>query len=145
MRLRRRPAQLRRQRRRGAVLVMALVCLLIVMAMLGSLLLAVVHSGRQLHVERDRRQCELLLQAGLDRAAVRLARDREYSGETWDIPASELPNQGAGQVTIELSTDENPSARRLLVAAEYPTGSERSVRRSLTVRLSNEPSSPAQE
>ena len=45
-----------RLRPAGAVLIVTLVCLAVVMALLGSMLLALMRTGRQLHVERvDRR------------------------------------------------------------------------------------------
>lgn len=131
----------RTRRQRGVVLVAALVCLLIVTTMLGQMLLSVVRSGRQLHLERDRRQCELLLQAGIERAAHRAARDAEYSGETWRVPAADLLGQGDGEVKIEPVADENGSAARLHIVAEYPVGSEHSVRRSRTIELKNEATS----
>src|SRR6476660_7947859 len=72
-------------RRHGAVLVAALVCLAIIVAMIGSMLVTALAASRQLHAERDLRQCELLLQAGVDRAAYRLATERTYRGETWTL------------------------------------------------------------
>ena len=134
----RQPIRRRSRHQRGVVLIAALVCLLIVMAMLGQMLLGVMRSGRQLHRERDRRQCELLLQAGIERAVYRSAADGAYAGETWRIEAGELLGQGAGEVTIERTANENESAVRLLVTAEYPTGSEHSVRRSHRLSLKTE-------
>ena len=133
--VRRQVPKRRARPKKGIVMVVALVCLLIVMAMLGQMLLGVVRSGRQLHRERDRRQCELLLQAGMERAAYRLAEEPEYSGETWAVESADILGQGAGEVTIERKADENAAAVRLLVTAEYPTGSEHSVRRSRSLLL----------
>ena len=121
--------------RRAAVLVAALVCMAIVMALLGSMLLAALRSSRQLHAERDLRQCELLLAAGLDRAAYRLAKVPDYRGETWTLPAAAIVAAGDGQVTIEVSAATQQQAPQLRVVAEYPTGSETSVRRSRTILL----------
>ncbi len=134
-----------RRRRRAAVLAATLVCVLVVMAMLGHMLLAVVQSGRQLHVERNRRQCDLLLQAGVSRATLRRAQDADYRGETWSLPSAEILGSGDGQVTIEFSPGENSQPARLHVIAEYPTGSERSVRRSRTVSLETQASPSAEE
>jgi Tfp pilus assembly protein PilX len=131
-------------RRRGAVLVSALVCMLVVMALLGSMLLSTLSDARQLRMQRELRQCELLLQAGLDRAAYRLEQDSDYTGETWTIPAAEIIDRGGGLVTIAVSTSENNQPARLHVVAEYPTGSETSIRRSRSVDL-NTQSSNAEE
>ena len=104
-------------RRRGAMLVVALACLAIVMAIIGVMLQGALRARRQLHVERDLRQVELLLEAGIDRAAFQLASDDDYAGETWQIPASDLLGRGDGEVVI---------------AAEYPVGTPKSVRRTRT-------------
>jgi type II secretory pathway component PulK len=120
--------------RRGAALVVALVCLLIVMALLGTMLVGALRSGRQLRVERDRRQCELLLQAGLDRAALSLAADASYAGEAWDVPAAEIGVSGVGQVTIHVSRP-GEGYPQIRVRAEYPLGSAHSIRRSRTAQL----------
>jgi hypothetical protein len=125
------------RRRRGAVLVAALVCLVIVMALIGTMLVGALRSGRQMRVERDRRQCELLLQAGLDRSALRLSTaDAPYAGEVWDIPATDIGGSADAQVTIEVTRPANESPQ-VRVRAEYPLGSEHSIRRSRTFQLSS--------
>lgn len=131
------------RKRRGAALVVALVCLVIVTALIGTMLVGAMRSGRQLRVERNLRQCELLLQAGLDRAAEQFATTpATYAGETWDVPAAEIGGDADGQVTIQVSraSEEQPQVR---VLAEYPLGSEHSVRRSRNFQLpSTSPLSP---
>ena len=122
-----------RLRPAGAVLIATLVCLAVVMTLLGSMLLALLRTGRQLHVERDLRQCELLLQAGLERAAYRLATQPDYRGETWTLGENEISSAGKGQVTISLETGERGEPRQLYIAAEYPFGTESSIRRTRTV------------
>ena len=123
----------------GSALVATLVCLVIVMALLGHMLVGALRMGRQMHVERDRRQCNLLLQAGLDRCAHRMAADEPYLGEVWDVPAAEIGGAAPGQVTIRVSSqDEGPP--QIYVLAEYPVGSETSIRRSRTFQMqSNHP------
>jgi len=121
--------------RRGAVLVAALVCMAIVMTMIGAMLLAVQRTGRQAHIERDLRQCEWLLEAGLDRAAYRLACEADYRGETWMLPSTEIVGSGDGQVTTEVSASTEEKRQLLRIVAEYPTGSECSIRRSRTIVL----------
>ena len=121
-------------RRRASVLAATLVCLVIVMALLGSMLVGALRVGRQMRIERDRRQCELLLQAGLDRAALSLREDESYRGEVWDASAAEIGGAGAGQVTIQVSRPSD-GPPRMRIQAEYPLGSEHSIRRSRTVQL----------
>lgn len=120
------------RRRRGAMLVVALACLAIVMAIIGAMLQGALRARRQLHVERDLRQVELLLEAGLDRAAFQLADDDDYAGETWQIPASDLLGHGDGEVVIVAERSGDADPWRVRVAAEYPVGTPRSVRRSRT-------------
>jgi Tfp pilus assembly protein PilX len=122
------------QRRRGAALIAALVCLVIVMALLGHMLVGALRMGRQMRVERDRRQCELLLQSGLDRAAFQLAAAEPYSGEVWNVATDEIGGSGEGQVTIQVSRN-GDSPPLIHVLAEYPMGSEHSIRRSRSVEF----------
>ena len=68
------------QRRRGMVLVAALVCLVVVMALLGHMLVGALRTGRQMHRERDRRQCDFPI-AALDAESYSLA-ERFESGHT---------------------------------------------------------------
>jgi Tfp pilus assembly protein PilX len=120
--------------RRGAALIAALVCLAIVMALLGTMLVGALLVSRQMRVERDRRQCELLLQAGLDRAVFRVSAAEPYQGEVRNVPAADILQRGDGRVTIEVSR-ERDAPPQIHVVAEYPIGSVRSIRRSRTVQL----------
>jgi hypothetical protein len=109
-----------------------------VMALIGNLLAGTLRMGRQMHAERDRRQCELLLAAAIERAAEAIAADQAYSGEMIDLPAAEILGLGDGRVSIEVERPE-AAAPRLRIAAEYPLGSEQSVRRSRTIQLTTNP------
>lgn len=122
-------------RRRGTILIVALLCLLVVMSLLGTMLLAALQSARQLHAERDLRQCELLLQAGVERAFTQLGKQPDYQGETHELTAAEIINQGTGRITIEVVPATADAPSQLQVAAEYPADSEFAVRRSRTLSL----------
>jgi len=139
-----RTSRLPRSQRRGSILVVALVCLLVVMSLLGHMLLAAVRNGRQLHAERDYRQCELLLQAGTDRGLTQLAADASYKGETYEIPAEEIIGQEAGRLTIQVTRDQDAESSQLNIIAEYPLGVVPSVRRSRQLQLQVKPR-PTQE
>jgi hypothetical protein len=121
-----------RHSRNGAVMVVALVCLVVVMALLGGMLQGALRARRQLHSERDRRQTELLLQAGLDRAAFRLTREPDYRGETWGLSAEEILGSSGGEVRIEASRSMADAPWEVSVAAVYRTGNEHSIQRSRT-------------
>ncbi len=125
-------ARRRASRRRGAMLVVALACLAIVMAIVGVMLQTALRARRQLHVERDLRQVELLLEAGVDRAAFGLASDSNYVGETWRIPAEQLLGCGDGEVVIVAARSGDAEPWSVRIAAEYPSGAPTSVRRTRT-------------
>jgi Tfp pilus assembly protein PilX len=138
-----------RRRRSGMVLVAALVCLLIVTSLVGSMLQGTLRARRQLHAERDRRQTELLLEAGADRAASRLAAEPDFRGETWQVPAEAIVGRGEGRVTTEVSSaadNQLPSEQswQVRVVAEYPLGSGSSIRRSRTFFVTS-PNTQVQE
>ncbi len=130
MKLRRNMVSYRRPR--GAVLVAALVCLLIVTSMVSTMLQGALRARRQLHRERDLRQTEFLLQAGVERAAFRLRNETNYRGETWNLPAELIVGSRPGRVSIETSRDSGEQPWQVKVAAEYPVGRDTSVRRSQT-------------
>ena len=130
--MKRRPSH----QRNGVVLVTALVCLLIVMAMIATMIQGTLRNQRQLSTQHDARQTELLLQAGIYRAASRLAQDADYMGETWKLPAEAFSGSGEALVTITVSRESNESPLQIKVTAEYPAGSEWSIRRSDSFTLS---------
>jgi hypothetical protein len=130
--------------RGGLVLVAAVVCLAIVIALVSGMLVGTLRVRRHLTDERNVRQCELMLEAGADRAAHRLAAEAEYRGEIWELPADSITGRDSGQVTIEISRGPWDARRHVRVLAEYPTGSQLSVRRSRTYLIQS-PMTQAQE
>jgi hypothetical protein len=114
------------------VLVAALVSMLVVMTMVGTLLQGSIRARRQLRVERDLRQTELLLEAGFDRAAMRLSREADYRGETWRLSSDQIVGRGDGQVVITTSRGASDEPWQVKVVAEYPLGSPLSIQRSRT-------------
>jgi hypothetical protein len=119
--------------RHASILIAALVCLTIVMALIGCMLLSALRTARQLRLERDLRQCELLLTAGIGRAGHQIAKFSDYRGEIWRLPAEQITSAGTGEVTIEVLLESTANQSQLQVLAEYPLGSETSIRRSRTI------------
>jgi hypothetical protein len=115
----------------------ALTCLLIVTAIIGSMLQSALRARRQLHAERDRRQTELLLQAGANRALVRLAADPAFRGDTWNLPSESIVGQGAGRVTTDVSRSGSDPSWRVHVVAEYPRGRDFPIQRSHTFSIAS--------
>jgi hypothetical protein len=114
------------------------VALAIVVGILGPMLLTAVQARRQLLRERDLRQCELLLAAGLDRAARQIARDTTYEGETWTLTADATRGFAEGRVTIRVADDSQSASTQVKVTAEYPLAEETTIRRSFTGHLQND-------
>jgi hypothetical protein len=133
-----RPRALQRRKvhqRSGLLLVAALVCLLVITSMLASMLQNAMRSRRELRTERDRRQAELLLDAGAGRAAARLADDPAFQGDTWEVPGQAIVGNGDGRVTTEVSREPDGVTIQMKVVAEYPLGRSFSIRRSRTFEV----------
>ena len=128
----------RRERRRGAVLIMALVCLVLVTVMGGTLLRWAVMEHKLLRSRDEESQARWLAEAGVERAAARLANDPEYTGETWDIAAAELPTAQPARVRMQVTpVDGQPRQRSIEVEVEYPyeSGAPARVHKTITYQL----------
>ncbi len=139
--------------RRGVTLVAVLLCLFIVM-LLGAALLKIALAQRGINRDLERSmQAEWLVESGLERALARITADRDYTGETWSISATDLglseeglPGNSAqkpltaGVVTIVV---DRPAAetnrRRIRVQADYPRDEPRRSRHSQEISLDLEP------
>jgi type II secretory pathway component PulK len=137
---RRRPTS--KPSRQGALLIAALACMAVVIAIIGVLFSSSLRTRRQLHAERDLRQVELLVDAGLRRAAAKLSADESYDGETWRIPADQLLHNGAAEVTITLAAPEgaedssdNGETVDVTISARYPLNVPRNVQRTRTFTI----------
>ncbi|MGE5191606.1 MAG: hypothetical protein ACM3U2_03835 [Deltaproteobacteria bacterium] len=127
--------------RRGAFIVVVMVCLLVAGMLVASLLKLALLQDRQLVYEQARLQAAWLAEAGLDRAAGRLAREPAYAGETWDIDADQLGGGDAAAVVIRVQIEETrPQQRTIVVEAHFPAEGPYQARltRETTVILSKE-------
>lgn len=115
--------------RRGAVLIVALVCMLVMMSIVGGMLQGALLARRQLHEQRDLRQAEAILEAGADRAFLRLEKDPLYVGETMMFSAEEIVGSGRAEVSIEVVPAVSDEPKQLRVVVEYPTGQVHSIRK----------------
>lgn len=99
---------------------------------------------RQARFEQFRAQSTWLAEAGVERAAARLARDAAYGGETWNVEAERLDGRHAGRVVVEVAADpQGESIRRIVVVADFPAGAEQRsrTRKSIEIR----PQQPASQ
>jgi hypothetical protein len=108
-------------RRRGAVLLVAMVCFGVAAVAFTSLVRLAAAEQGALEAETWRLQAAWLAESGLERAAARLDADPGYQGETWRIPAESLGARDAAVVKIEVEAlPERPQQRLARVRAVYP-------------------------
>ena len=110
-----------RERRQGAILVVAIVCVAVATAAMISLVHLAIGQRTLVRAEANRVQCSWLAESALDRAAWRLALDPKYPGETWNVPAEALGGSDPAVVTIQVEpVPEQPMRRLVRVRADYP-------------------------
>ena len=127
--------------RRGAFVVVVMICLLVAGMLLGSLLKMALRQDRQLEREQASVQAEWLADSALARAAARLARDPDYAGETWTIHEGHLCGPEAAVVIIRVQEDKSQrNSRLVIVEATYPAEGPQQARRTrqATVAISQE-------
>jgi type II secretory pathway component PulK len=125
--------------RGGAVLVVALICLLLVTVLAASLARTVLLQREQVLRDEWQLQAEWLAEAAIDRARVQLNATTDYEGEEWRPEWNDAGSQ-LGRVRIavarEASADGN-SVARINVTADVPadTTDRARVQRTIAVAL----------
>jgi len=102
--------------RRGAVLAVAMVSLLLISAIVGHQAVRVVRELRQQRIETIRLQTEKLAEAGLSYARRKLQQDAAWKGGNWIVPAEILTTPESAQVSVRIESG------RITVHAHLPTG-----------------------
>jgi Tfp pilus assembly protein PilX len=93
------------QRRRcGAILVVVLVCLIVAAALSVVVVRQAAMERHAVQINQRNLQALWLAEAGIERAAARLAADPKYAGETWNISAKELAADDNAMVRIQVET-----------------------------------------
>lgn len=105
--------------RRGVAMAMSLAALLAVTLVAGALVTSLLASHRQSKRYATELQAQWLAEAGLARAAAQLARQSDYTGETWQQTVSGTESD-AGQVTIRIEPATDAQPQRIVVEAVYP-------------------------
>jgi type II secretory pathway component PulK len=117
--------------RRGAVLLMALVCLTLLVLFGASLVKLALMERKALESQQQTSQARRLAEAGFERAAAKLASDPEYRGETWSLAGDEAVAGRPAAVTIHVGgVDDRPGRRRIAVQADYPSDAATRARQS---------------
>lgn len=134
------PIRAGRPRRRGSVLVFALIALLVTSLIGASLLRSSFLSLQQVKREQLHLQANWLAESGCRRAIHRLQADPAYTGEEWTVPAEQLKSLFTAKVTITVSEAAAESNRTITAIADYPqqaTGPFR-ITKQLTIRQQTE-------
>ncbi|MFV2067194.1 MAG: hypothetical protein ACC645_09465 [Pirellulales bacterium] len=107
--------------RAGAALVIAIGLLAVTAMLLAAWVRSAIHSERVQRTREHVMQSAWLAEAGLERAAARLAADGDYTGETWRISADELGQSRGANIVIRVGEvgDRRPE-RTVSVRADYP-------------------------
>jgi len=125
-------------RKRGSGLVIALVTLLVVTSIMGSIMHALLTELRQTRQTAIEVQAQWLADAAVERAAARWAANPSYVGETWKVglPASSSMPESHGVVEVKIERGDSEKSSRIIVHANYPDDSRRRVTAERTVSVS---------
>jgi hypothetical protein len=88
--------------RQASILVCVLVCLAVATALVTSTVQTALTARRAMRTQHHLRQTELLLAAGIQRAALQVQSVSEYSGETWKLSPNTIPGIETAQVKIDV-------------------------------------------
>ena len=123
-----------RVQHRGSVLIVALVCLLVVSLLAGSIVRMAILHRKQVRREQHRLQADWLVSSGLERAVNRLMNDAAYRGEIWRIPADQIGGQHTADVRISVaSIPADGSHKKLRVEARFPSNRQLFATRSTEI------------
>jgi type II secretory pathway component PulK len=102
-----------------------LVCLAVAAALSVVVVKQIATERRVAQMNERSLQALWLAEAGLERAAARLAAEPKYVGETWTIPAADLAANEGGVVRIQIETVAGrPERRSVRVEADYPDAAD---------------------
>ncbi len=131
----------RQTSRRASILVCVLICLAVTTALITSTVRTALVARRAMRTQHQLRQTELLLAAGVQRAAVQFQAMSDYSGETWKLSPNTIPGIEAAQVRIELTPVDGDSPREVHVTARLSIAEHAAVQRSYSYPINSQPPS----
>src|SRR5688500_13400829 len=108
-------------RRKAGGLIVALVTLMVVMLIAGSIVRSLVTDARESRQALIELQAHQLADAALARAAAMLTAQPDYTGETWQttINPSDETDTAVAEIRVE-STAEPIGPRKVTIEARYP-------------------------
>lgn len=110
-------------RRRGTVIVCVLACLVIGSMLAATTMQAALQGRREVRLQRQLRQTELLCEAGVIRAAQQLTQSADYTGEEWR-PALDIPAFFDAQVVITVDNIQDSPVLQITVVARLDSSSD---------------------
>ncbi len=112
----------RHRRRSGAILIIVLALLAVLTIVCGLWVRFVLQEVSRQRLQEDVVQAEWLAEAGLRRAAARLANDRNFTGELWRVEGKEFsrPHSAMVKLGVEHPAEARDEAR-LTVHVAYPS------------------------
>lgn len=93
--------------RQGAVLVCIIACLAVSTVLIALSIQSALRSRREVRLQLQLRQTELLCEAGVMRAAQKLGSDATYPGEQW-VPPLTSETFHTPEVRIEVNSNQSP-------------------------------------
>tara|TARA_R110002095_G_scaffold191683_2_gene169323 strand:- start:2613 stop:3074 length:462 start_codon:yes stop_codon:yes gene_type:complete len=110
-----------RLNRRGTIVLIPMVCLILSLAVIGELLKQSSIEIKQLKKEQQYLQASWLADAAAQRAVGKLSHQENYAGETWVLPPEEIGGRFPGEVIIEIMRDkQNDKSITIRTQASYP-------------------------
>ena len=122
--------------RRGYMLLVVMICLLLVSLVSTSVLRTASLQYKQVRNQELEEQATWLAEAGIERAAARLIRNPAYTGETWQITIAGADKPMSASVAISITAQiETQPAKSVTVVAVYPTDRQQraQVTKSVTI------------
>jgi Tfp pilus assembly protein PilV len=127
-------------RRRGVVLLVAVVCIAVASVIFVSLLQLSAAERRRVEAEAWQVQAAWLAESAVERAVARLAADPNYQGETWSLSPGELGTPHNAVVIVQVETIPEQKQRRLIrVQADYPDHPQHRARHSKQITVEVRP------
>ncbi len=117
---------IRRQRRSGALIICVLVCMLVAVTLVGTAAQLALRSRREVRTQQQMLQTELLLDAGVLRAAQQLELSADYQGESWR-PVEAIESFETAVVVIRVSDGQDAGEQQGEQQGETPSAVRRRV------------------
>jgi hypothetical protein len=115
--------------RRGSILIIFLVCLLLLSLTVGVLVRATLLHRDHIRTALPQLQAEWMAHSAAELAATRLQADPGWSGDTWTIAPDELSSDEAAAVSVSVvPVPDDPQRRTLQITVDYPPDSPQRVR-----------------